>query len=216
MDRAKWLADRAHPSRATRRSTRLQISCQPASVAPAFCLTPRIRVSLGTSFSLSEPRSAHSMNQHSFVLWVLTYFISLQALSKSERTGKEARCKHGWSLDSHPPRLRAWADIYTASVIFDLRGFSFADDDSDGSVNGGSPKPLSHQQHRKEKKEFPVRLNILSLTLNIYIYCDWIKDKCVMWYYKLQATFDACSGWLTSHRNLKYEVFPLLYPNVAS
>ncbi|XP_035465439.1 mitogen-activated protein kinase kinase kinase kinase 5 isoform X4 [Scophthalmus maximus] len=29
------------------------------------------------------------------------------------------------------------------------------DNDSDDSVNGGSPKPPPHQQHRKEKKEFP-------------------------------------------------------------
>ncbi|XP_030574087.1 mitogen-activated protein kinase kinase kinase kinase 5 isoform X2 [Archocentrus centrarchus] len=29
------------------------------------------------------------------------------------------------------------------------------DNDSDGSVNGGSPKPPSDQQHQKEKKEFP-------------------------------------------------------------
>ncbi|CAB1418536.1 unnamed protein product, partial [Pleuronectes platessa] len=29
------------------------------------------------------------------------------------------------------------------------------DNDSDGSVNGGSPQPPPNQQHRKEKKEFP-------------------------------------------------------------
>ncbi|XP_047466213.1 mitogen-activated protein kinase kinase kinase kinase 5 isoform X6 [Mugil cephalus] len=29
------------------------------------------------------------------------------------------------------------------------------DNDSDGSVNGGSPKPPPNRQHRKEKKEFP-------------------------------------------------------------
>lgn len=32
------------------------------------------------------------------------------------------------------------------------------DNDSDVSVNGGSPKPPANQQHRKEKKEFPVSL----------------------------------------------------------
>lgn len=31
-----------------------------------------------------------------------------------------------------------------------------ADDDSDGSVNGGSPRPPPNRPHRKEKKEFPV------------------------------------------------------------
>uniref|UniRef100_A0A8D3D4P3 Mitogen-activated protein kinase kinase kinase kinase n=1 Tax=Scophthalmus maximus TaxID=52904 RepID=A0A8D3D4P3_SCOMX len=36
------------------------------------------------------------------------------------------------------------------------------DNDSDDSVNGGSPKPPPHQQHRKEKKEFPVSfINVL-------------------------------------------------------
>lgn len=34
------------------------------------------------------------------------------------------------------------------------------DNDSDDTVNGGSPKPPPNRQHRKEKKEFPVSLKI--------------------------------------------------------
>ncbi|XP_026154803.1 mitogen-activated protein kinase kinase kinase kinase 5 isoform X3 [Mastacembelus armatus] len=49
------------------------------------------------------------------------------------------------------------ADFLSASVSSPglLSHASDPDDDSDGSVNGGSPKPLPSQQHRKEKKEFP-------------------------------------------------------------
>lgn len=32
------------------------------------------------------------------------------------------------------------------------------DNDSDDSVNGGSPRAPPNRQHRKEKKEFPVSL----------------------------------------------------------
>uniref|UniRef100_A0A3Q1H0T4 Mitogen-activated protein kinase kinase kinase kinase n=1 Tax=Anabas testudineus TaxID=64144 RepID=A0A3Q1H0T4_ANATE len=48
-------------------------------------------------------------------------------------------------------------DFLTASVSSPglLSHGSDPDNDSDGSVNGGSPKPPPNQQHRKEKKEFP-------------------------------------------------------------
>jgi len=48
------------------------------------------------------------------------------------------------------------------------------DNDSDDSVNDGSPKMPPNRQHRKEKKEFPVSLEILHIILrcNIYLNCD--------------------------------------------
>lgn len=48
-------------------------------------------------------------------------------------------------------------DFLSASVSSPglLSHASDPDNDSDGSVNGGSPKPPPNQQHRKEKKEFP-------------------------------------------------------------
>ncbi|XP_041668435.1 mitogen-activated protein kinase kinase kinase kinase 5 isoform X2 [Cheilinus undulatus] len=48
-------------------------------------------------------------------------------------------------------------DFLSASVSSPglLSHASDPDNDSDGSVNGGSPKPPPNRQHRKEKKEFP-------------------------------------------------------------
>uniref|UniRef100_A0A4W6FMB3 Mitogen-activated protein kinase kinase kinase kinase n=1 Tax=Lates calcarifer TaxID=8187 RepID=A0A4W6FMB3_LATCA len=53
-------------------------------------------------------------------------------------------------------------DFLSASVSSPglLSHASDPDNDSDGSVNGGSPKPPPNQQHRKEKKEFPVSLQL--------------------------------------------------------
>uniref|UniRef100_A0AAX7VF89 Mitogen-activated protein kinase kinase kinase kinase n=1 Tax=Astatotilapia calliptera TaxID=8154 RepID=A0AAX7VF89_ASTCA len=50
-------------------------------------------------------------------------------------------------------------DLLSASVSSPglLSHSSDPDNDSDGSVNGGSPKPPSSEQNRKEKKEFPVK-----------------------------------------------------------
>ncbi len=43
------------------------------------------------------------------------------------------------------------------------------DNDSDDSVNGGSPKAPPNRQHRKEKKEFPVSLKIYIHNMLHYI-----------------------------------------------
>uniref|UniRef100_A0A3B4WP73 Mitogen-activated protein kinase kinase kinase kinase n=1 Tax=Seriola lalandi dorsalis TaxID=1841481 RepID=A0A3B4WP73_SERLL len=50
-------------------------------------------------------------------------------------------------------------DFLSASVSSPglLSHASDPDNDSDGSVNGGSPKPPPNQQHWREKKEFPVK-----------------------------------------------------------
>lgn len=47
---------------------------------------------------------------------------------------------------------------YASNVIFISLP---TDNDSDDSVNGGSPKAPPNRQHRKEKKEFPVSLKIV-------------------------------------------------------
>lgn len=61
-------------------------------------------------------------------------------------------------------------DGYAPCVIFHLPGSHVTDNDSDGSVNGGSPKPPPNQQHRKEKKEFPVSLKISRTHMHILLH----------------------------------------------
>lgn len=100
------------------------------------------------------------------------------------------------------------------------------DNDSDDSVNGGSPKPPPNRQHQKEKKEFPVSLEISHNILRCIIYfrrdshtyhlmlrrvLGW---KCHLWSKSLYFIFGVSpTSWLTLHWNLKYDAFPLSDPN---
>lgn len=98
-DRARWLADRAHLSRGTRWSTRLQITSPRASAVPAFCPTPPILVSISVLYiyvqfpfiSFCHLKPSGSLNER--------WFYFLQALSKSECKGKGPWCK--WLLQAH-------------------------------------------------------------------------------------------------------------------
>ncbi|KAM4625301.1 mitogen-activated protein kinase kinase kinase kinase 5 isoform 2-T2 [Polymixia lowei] len=64
---------------------------------------------------------------------------------------RQSTPEQGNKLDHSPP------DFLSVSVSSPglLSHASDPDNDSDGSVNGGSPKPTPNRPHRKEKKEFP-------------------------------------------------------------
>lgn len=204
--RARWLADRAHLSRATRWSTRLQITSLRASAVPAFCPTPLILVSICVLYiyvhfpliSFCHLKPSRSLSE----LW----FYFLQALSKSECKGKGPWCKCFMIMltKNLHPEITVTPQMSSACSLM-------TDNDSDDSVNGGSPRAPPNRQHRKEKKEFPVSLKILHIIISFNMYVrrnshtslifgfSWFLDQNVICGLRVYILYVPClqlAGWL--------------------
>lgn len=214
--RARQPADRAPPSMATRGRTSLQTSSPPASAVPAFCLTPLILVSssgLVHMASIGDGTLAPStcVNERLF------YFCKLSVNLNVKVRQADAQRSFYWSCTG---------DGELSSNVTDNLQSLVTDNDSDDTVNGGSPKPPPIRQHRKEKKEFPVSQKIVHnmfwseyaseiATVAPHLCFQWVLGwECQLWSKSLYFTFGAPpNSRLALPSNLKYVVFPSSDPN---
>lgn len=213
--RARQSADRAPPSMATRGRTSLQTSSPSASAVPAFCLTPLILVSssgLVHMASIGDGTLAPStcVNERLF------YFCKLSVNLNVKVRQADTQKSFYWLCTGHSE--------LSSNVTDNLQPL-VTDNDSDDTVNGGSPKPPPIRQHRKEKKEFPVSQKISTTclvgiciknrTVAPHLCFQWVLGwECQLWSKSLYFTFGAPpNSRLALPSNLKYVVFPSSDPN---